>query len=99
MNSSLLANEGERMETINLFKQKCANLCYLGEKRQNLFFFFFLMLGMVKSFRSFFSRLYSECIHESGISAGKNFSRGDKENSAMDRWTNTKTLKYKSTMY
>ena len=54
---------------------------------------------MVESFRSFFTRLYSECIHESGISAGKNFSRGDKEDSAMDRWTNTKTLKYKSTMY
>lgn len=70
-----------------------------GGKKAESFFFFFLMLGMVKSFRSFFSRLYSECIHESGISAGKNFSRGDKENSAMDRWTNTKTLKYKSTMY
>ena len=73
------------------------NVPTYGGKRQNLFFF--LMLGMVESFRSFFSRLYSECIHESGISAGKNFSRGDKEDSAMDRWTNTKTLKYKSTMY
>lgn len=87
------------METINLFKQKCANLCYLREKRQNLFFFF-LMLGMVESFRSFFSRLYSECFHEGGISAGRNFSRGDEEDSAKDRRRNTsKTLKYKSTMY
>lgn len=69
-----------------------------GEKRQNLFFFF-SNAGNGKKFQIIFSRLYSECIHESGISAGKNFGRGDKENSAMDRWTNTKTLKYKSTMY
>ena len=68
-----------------------------GKKAES---FFFLMLGMVESFRSFFSRLHSECIHKYGISAGKNFSRGDEEDSDMDRRTNTsKTLKYKSTMY
>lgn len=69
-----------------------------GKKAES--FFFFLMLGMVESFRSFFSRLYSECFHECGISAGRNFSRGDEEDSAKDRRINmSKTLKYKSTMY
>lgn len=50
--------------------------------------------------RSPFSRCYHEFIHEGGISAGRNFSRGDEEDSAMDRRKNmSKPTKYKTTMY